>query len=62
MGDDKLAESRCPESGREMEARKSELARKDCDKTDLEKVGEEREKYIDRRNWRLLKKNVIREK
>ena len=45
-----------------MEARKSELARKDCDKTDLEKVGEEREKYIDRRNWRLLKKNVIREK
>ena len=36
IGDEKLAESRCPESGAEMEARKSEIAIGDC-----ERVGEE---------------------
>ena len=30
MGDEKLAESRCPESGGEMEARKTEIAMGDC--------------------------------
>ena len=59
FGDDKLAnESRCPE----MEATKSEIAMGDCVKSDLERVGEEWKIYIDRRNWRLLKENVVRGK
>ena len=33
-----------------------------CIKIDLERVGEEWEKLIDRRNWRLLTENVVREK
>ena len=36
MGDEKLAESRCPESGGEMEARKIEIAMEDCIKSNLE--------------------------
>ena len=35
-----LAESRCPESGGEMEARKTEFAVGDCIKSDLKIVGE----------------------
>ena len=31
-------------------------------KSDLESVGEEWKKVIDRRNWRLLTENVVREK
>ena len=34
----------------------------DCIKIDIERVGEEWDKIIDRRNWRLLTKNVVREK
>ena len=45
-----------------MEARKSEIAMGDCVKSDLERVGEEWKKYIGRRNWRLLKENVVRQK
>ena len=41
MLDEKLAESRCAESGGEMEVRKSEIAMEDCIKSDLERVGEE---------------------
>ena len=43
-----------------MEARKTEIAMGDCVKSDLESVGEEWKKDIDRRNWRLLKENVVR--
>ena len=45
-----------------MEATKSEIAMGDCVKSDLERVGEEWKIYIDRRNWRLLKENVVRGK
>ena len=41
MGYEKLAESRCTESGGEMEARKIEIAMGDCIKSDLEGVGQE---------------------
>ena len=41
MGDGKLAESRCPEGGGEMEAMKTEIAMGDCIKSDLQRVGEE---------------------
>ena len=42
LGDDKLAESRCPESGGKLEAAtKTEIAMGDCLKSDLERVGEE---------------------
>ena len=34
----------------------------DCIESDLERVGEECKKMIDRRNWRLLTENVVREK
>ena len=37
----KLTENRCPESGGEMEARKTEIAMGDCIKSDYERVGEE---------------------
>ena len=40
-GDEKLAESRCTESGRELEARKTEIAMGNCIKNYLERVGEE---------------------
>ena len=47
IGDKKLAKraDRCPESGGEMEARKTEIAMADCIKSNLERVGE----MIDRR-------------
>ena len=51
-----MAESRCPESGVEMETKKTEIAMGDCIKSDLEKVGEEWKN--DRRNWSLLTENV----
>ena len=42
MGDGKLAESRCLEGGREMEARKTEIAMGDCViKSDVERLREE---------------------
>ena len=41
MGDEKLAESRCPECGGEMEARKIEIAMGDYIKSDIERVGKE---------------------
>ena len=34
-------ETRCPESGGEMQARKTEIATGDCIESDLEKLGEE---------------------
>ena len=56
-------ESRRPEIGGEKEARKTEIVMGDCIKRDLERLGEElRKRATDRRNWRLLKENVVREK
>ena len=43
-------ESRCPEIGEEMEARRTEIAMGDCIESDLERVGEEWKTMIDRRN------------
>ena len=41
---------------------KAEIAMGDCIKRDLERVGEEwRTRATDRRNWRLLIENVVRE-
>ena len=41
MGGENLAESRCPESGGEMEARKkTDIAMGNCIKNDLETTGE----------------------
>ena len=45
-----------------MEARKTKTATGDCNKSDLERVGVEWENIIDRRNWKLLTENVVREK
>ena len=45
-----------------MEARKTEIAMGDCVKSDIKRVGEEWKKYIDRKNWRLLKENAVRER
>jgi len=39
--DEKPAERRCPESGGEMNARKTEIAMEDCIKSNIERVGEE---------------------
>ena len=55
-------DSRCPEIGGEMEAKKTRNCDGDCIKIDIERVGEEWDKIIDRRNWRLLTENVVREK
>ena len=41
MGDEKLGESRCPESGGEKEVRKTEIVMGDCIKRFVERVGEE---------------------
>ena len=38
-------DSRCPESGRETEARKTKIAMGNCIKSDLERVEEERKNY-----------------
>ena len=55
MGDEKLAKSRCPYGGGEMEERKTEIAKGGFIKSDLEILGEEwRKRATDRRNWRLL--------
>ena len=54
--------SRCPESGWEKEARKSEIVTGDI-KRDIERVGEGwRKRAADRRSWRLLITNVVRQK
>ena len=44
-----------------MEARKTEIAMRDCIKSDPERVWEEWEKLIDRMNWRLQRENEVRE-
>ena len=63
MGEEKLAEVRCPESGGGKKARKTEIAMGDCVGRDLERVGAEwRTGAADRRNWRLLMENVVRER
>ena len=41
MGDENWKESRCPERGEEMEARKAEIAMGGCIKSDLERMGVE---------------------
>ena len=57
-----MAESRCPESRREKEARKTEIVMGYCNKRDLERLGEElRKRVTARRNWRLLIQNVVRQ-
>ena len=43
-----------------MEARKTDIAKGGSIDSDLERVGEECKK--DRRSWRLLTENVVREK
>ena len=53
---------RCQESGRGMEARKTEIAMEQRIKGSLERVGEEWEKSIDKRNCRLQTENVVRER
>ena len=40
MGDEKPADSRCPEGGGEHEARKTEIATTDFIRSELERVGE----------------------
>ena len=45
-----MAESRCPESGWEMEVNKTEIAMGDCIKSDIERVGEE---------WKKLQREGI---
>ena len=45
-----------------MESRKTEIAMGDCIKSDLERVGEECGKLINRRNVRLLTENVVSER
>ena len=65
IGDEKLAKraDRCPESGEENEARKTEIATRDCIGRNLERVGEEwRKRAVDRRYWRLLIQNVVGQK
>ena len=52
MGDEKMAESRCPERGGNWNVMGN------CIKSYLERVGEEWKKR-QRRNWRLLTENVI---
>ena len=45
-----------------MEAMKAEMTMGDCISSDLERVGEElRKGAIDRRNWKLLTENVVRD-
>ena len=41
MGYEIYAENRCPESGGEMEAMKTEFAMGDCNKNDVDRVGDE---------------------
>ena len=41
---------------------KTEIAIGGCTKSDLERVGEEWETMLDRRNWRRLSENVVKEK
>ena len=41
MGDEKLAKEQMPRSGREMEARKTEIVMCDCINSDLERKEEE---------------------
>ena len=45
-----------------MEVRKIEIALSDCIKSDRQREGEELEKLIDRRNWKLLIENIVRER
>jgi len=60
VGDEKLAESRFPESGGEKEVRKTEIAT-GIALPDLERVREEWRKIsTDRRNLRLLTESVVR--
>ena len=49
-------ESRSPDSGEEMETRTIEIAMRDCIKSDIERVGREWKKLIDRRKrqkWKI---------
>ena len=48
MGIEKLAESKCPESGEEMKARKIEIAMSDCFKIDLKQWenNDTKDRYI----------------
>ena len=63
MGDEKLAEIRCPERGGEKEVRKTENVMEDCVERDQERVGGEwRTTATDRRSWRLVMDNTVREK
>ena len=63
-------DNRCPESGGEMEAKKTGIAMVNCIKSDIENILVNRcnvawrrmEKIIDRRNWRLLSENIVRDK
>ena len=56
-------EIRCPESRRKRRRGGPRLLWEDCIKRDLDRVAEERNaRAKDRRNWRLLIDNTVREK
>ena len=61
-GDEKLAKRADAQKVEGVEARKTEIAMGDCINSYLERVGEEWGEIRDRRNWRLLTENVVREK
>ena len=57
MGDEKLADSSCPESGGEMEARMAENAMGYVVERDLKIVGGEWRTTANDRSWRLVREN-----
>ena len=59
MGDEKLAKTA---DAQKVEGKwKTGIAMGDCTKGDVERVEEEWEEMTDRRNWRQLAENVVRE-
>ena len=50
------------EGGGEKEASKTEIAIEDCSKIDLKEWVKNGKRATDRRNWRLLIENVLRER
>ena len=55
-------EMRCPKSGGKWRRGRPRMGREDCGKRDLERVGgEQRKTAKDRRNYRLIIENIVRE-
>ena len=62
MGNEKLADIRCPESGGDKEARKTRMRWKDCVRRDLERVGGQgRTTTADLGSWRPVIEDLMRE-